>query len=144
MRLGRAVNPAMASRANCDSWTIGSCVTVWRRAIRAWAVMITSKFFNSTLVDNDPSTGVIRQPQAAELPARRRTEEVAIGHTRMALRRCLRNAAQHHLVDHEFAVIFTERTGRSPIARVRQVGATRPLPYDAESVVDQVGTRGHF
>src|SRR3954469_13252058 len=107
MRLGRAVNPAMASRANCDSWTIGSCVTVWRRAIRARVFMVVSQVFSTSLLSiTDPSIGVIRQPQAAELPARRRTEEVAIGQTRMALRRCLRTAAQHHLVDHEFAVIF--------------------------------------
>ena len=52
---------------------------------------------------------VLRQPQPAELPARRRIEEVAVAHARMAFRRRQRAAAQHHLVDHELAVVFAER-----------------------------------
>src|SRR5262249_37947103 len=65
---------------------------------------------------------VVDQPQAAELPARRRVEEIAVTRARVAIRGRERGAAQHHLVDHELAVILAERTrGRaeSRIGRIR-------------------------
>ena len=55
----------------------------------------------------------------------------------MAGRRRVRGAAQHHLVDHELAVVFAERAVGGAIARIGRIGAARPLPHDAEGVVDQ-------
>ena len=49
---------------------------------------------------------VPREPQAGELPARGRREEVAIARPRMPGRRGEAAAAQHHLADHELAVVF--------------------------------------
>src|SRR5207248_3252507 len=118
MRFGRAISPAMASRANCDSWTTGSCATVWRRVIRVRSFMLASM-----VVDKDPSISVISQSHTTELPARRRIEEIAISHARVALRCCLRAAAKHHLIDHEFAIVFAQGARYGPITRVRQVGA---------------------
>ena len=54
----------------------------------------------------------------------------------MAGRRRQRRAAQDHLVDHEFAVVFAERARRRPVARIWRIGAARPLPDDAEGVAE--------
>src|SRR3546814_5773477 len=43
--------------------------------------------------------------------------EVAIGDADVARRRQRRAAAQHHLVYHEFAIVFADRAGRRAIAR---------------------------
>src|SRR5579871_1901267 len=69
------------------------------------------------------SGGIAGQADAAELPARIRREEVAIGPARMAARSSARCAPQDHLVAHELTVVFTERPGRRPIARIGDVGA---------------------
>src|SRR5258706_8109067 len=71
---------------------------------------------------------IIQQPQAAELPARRRREKIAVARTRVTLRCRMRAAAQHHLVDHELAVVLAERAVRRAVARVGQIRAARPLP----------------
>ena len=69
------------------------------------------------------------EPQAAELPARRRIEEIAIGRPRMTVRRRQRRAAQYHLIDHELAIVFAERTGLGLITGIRRIGAAGPLPH---------------
>ncbi len=65
-------------------------------------------------------------------------KEVAITHARVPCRRRMRATAQHHLVDHELAVVFAERAVGCAIARIGQVGTARPLPDHAEGVVEQV------
>ena len=55
--------------------------------------------------------------------------------------RCERGAAQHHLIDHELAVVLAERAGRRPDSPDRRIGAAGPLPDDAEGVVERAGTR---
>src|SRR5436190_22165769 len=92
---------------------------------------------NST--DGKPSRAVIRQAESAELPTCRRIEEIAIALARMPRRRRLRAAAQHHLIDHELAIVLAERTGGRAVARIGRVGAACPLPDDAEGVRDQAG-----
>ena len=56
------------------------------------------------------------EPHAAELPTRRGIEEVAVAHALVTLRRRQRRAAQHHLIDHEFAVVLAERPFRRAVA----------------------------
>ena len=72
--------------------------------------------------------GVVHEPDSAELPARRRIEEIPIARARVPVRRRLRASAQHHLVNHELAVVFAERIRRRAIAGIGQIGAARPLP----------------
>src|SRR5712671_5290763 len=83
------------------------------------------------------SVGVVGEPYTAELPARRRIEEVAIARARMARGGGVRAAAQHHLVDHELAVVFAERAGRGAEARIGRIGAARPLPHDPEGIIEE-------
>src|SRR5580698_7421608 len=70
------------------------------------------------------------QAQAAELPARRRIEEIAVGRAGMPGGRRERRAAQYHLIDHELAVIFAQRPGRRLVPGIWGVGAASPLPDD--------------
>src|SRR5712692_10334114 len=91
-----------------------------------------------------PSPAIIHEPQPAELPARRRIEEIAIADTRVPGGRRVRAAAQHHLVDHELAVVLAERALRRAIPWVGQIGAAGPLPDDAESVVEKILASRHF
>src|SRR5262245_42119990 len=56
----------------------------------------------------------------------------------------MRAAAQHHLVDHELAVVLAERALGRAEARVGQIGAARPLPDRAEGIVEQACARGHL
>src|SRR5215467_12786192 len=81
---------------------------------------------------------IVEQSEATELPARRRIEEIAVGCTRMTGGRRLRASPQNYLVDHKLAIVFTERARRDPVARIRQIGAARPLPYDSEGIVQKV------
>src|SRR5476651_1139068 len=84
----------------------------------------------------------ICEPQARELPARRWIEEIAIARARMPNGRRKRRAAQHHLIDHELAVVLAERAFRRAIARIGRRGAARPLPHRAVGVVEQTKSRG--
>ena len=59
---------------------------------------------------------MVNEPQAGELPAVVRVEKVAIAQARMAIWSCRRTATQHHLVDHELAVVFAQRAGLRAIA----------------------------
>src|SRR5687768_14981286 len=77
-------------------------------------------------------SGVFRQPDAGELPARRRREEIAIARTHMAGWRDAGTAAQHHLIDHELAVVFGDRAGGRSETRIGLVGRARPFPDVAE------------
>src|SRR3954454_22350658 len=101
MRLGRAFNPATTSWAKDAS---AGSVPSWRRAAgRAGAIPMLR-----TLCAHPPNASfhIIQKTQAAELPARRRIEEIAVAWAVVAERRRMRTAAQHHLVDHEFAVVL--------------------------------------
>src|ERR1700694_1915384 len=69
-------------------------------------------------------------------------KEVAIGSTAMSARGCKGRAAQHQLIDHELAVVFTERALDGAVAGIGRVGAAGPLPHDSESVVEMAGSRG--
>src|SRR2546423_7881257 len=73
-----------------------------------------------------------REPDARELPARVRREEVAIRRAYVPARRRARAAAQDELVAHELAVVFAERAREGHEARIRPVRARRPLPRVAE------------
>src|SRR5947209_1338366 len=87
-----------------------------------------------------PSGLVVGKTEPAELPAVRRIEEITVGHARMPGRSGKRTAAQDHLIDHEFAIVFAERAHSGPKAGIGRIGATRPLPHDAERIVDNVVT----
>src|SRR5688572_18635836 len=71
-------------------------------------------------------------------------EEIAVAHARVAAGRDLRAAAQNHLIDHELAVVFAECALCRAIARVRRIGAARPLPRNSEGIADETGARRHF
>src|SRR5579871_1227533 len=90
------------------------------------------------------STEVFYQAHAGKLPACGRIEEVAVAFPGMARRRRERAAAQHHLIDHELAIVFAERTVSSAITRIGKIGAARPLPDNAEGVLDEAGACGHL
>ena len=60
----------------------------------------------------------------------------------MARRRGQRAAAQHELVHHELAIVFPERPGGRAITGVGGVGAARPLPDDAERVLEKTMAGG--
>src|ERR1700730_6231137 len=62
----------------------------------------------------------------------------------MALGGGERRTTQHHLIDHELAVIFAERALDRTIAGVRQVSAPRPLPDDAEGIGNEAGASRDF
>src|SRR5262245_24182726 len=51
----------------------------------------------------------------------------------------VRAAAQHHLVDHELAVVLPERALRCAVARIRQIGAAGPLPDHGEGILEEIG-----
>src|SRR6185437_1923206 len=76
----------------------------------------------------DSVSCIPRQPDAGELPARRRMEEIAIARAHVSNGRRARAAAQYPLPAHELAVVFAERTGGRPVARIAQVRAGCPLP----------------
>src|SRR5262249_57379050 len=87
---------------------------------------------------------IVEQSEATELPARRRIEEIAVGCTRMTGGRRVRASPQDHLVDHELAIVFTERARGRPVARLRQLGAARPLPYDSEGILHKALSTPHL
>src|SRR5689334_21201364 len=72
-----------------------------------------------------------REPDARELPARVRREEVAVGRTHVSGRRGAGFAAQDVLAAHELAVVFADRAGRGAIAGVGRVRRRRPFPHVA-------------
>src|SRR5271166_1379956 len=84
------------------------------------------------------------ETQAAELPAAVGMEEVAIGRTGVPVRGHSRAAAQDHLIDHEFSIVFADGTGGRPEARIRAVSGTRPLPHMTCPLADLGGWQGRF
>src|SRR5512147_588688 len=98
MCLGAARRPSSTSTSNSDC----SC------GIRFLSAAATISRLSNELC----------QPQSAELPARRRIEEVSVAHALMAFGRCQRGATEHHLADHEFAVVFAECAFGRAIARI--------------------------
>ena len=51
-------------------------------------------------------------------------------------------AAQHELVAHELAVVFSDSSGRGPKTRVRGVGTLGPLPNVAEQLSRLIAAGG--
>src|SRR5689334_15194624 len=74
------------------------------------------------------SIDLLSEAQAHELPALVGIEEVAIGGARVPIRCDAGRAAQHMLADHELAIVLAQGALRRPVARIRRVGALRPLP----------------
>src|SRR5215475_3149701 len=115
----------MTSRANEESASAASASTGRRSAARVWATISQLQRITHSRVR---SFDIIHEAQPAELPARRRIEEIAVARARVARGRRLRAAAQDQLVDHELAVVLAQRAVRRAVARIRQIGAARPLP----------------
>ena len=86
---------------------------------------------------NRSSDAVVDKPKPAELPARRWIEEISIARAGMSGRRRMGTAAQHHLADHELAIVLADRPDWSAIAGIGRIGAARPLPHEPEGIVDQ-------
>src|SRR5262245_56765892 len=80
------------------------------------------------------SSHKLGQAQTTELPTRHRVKEIPVAHALMTLRGRKRRAAQDHLADHELAVVLPERAFNGPIARIREIGAARPLPGNAKRI----------
>jgi hypothetical protein len=78
---------------------------------------------------------VLREAQAAELPALPGLKEIAIAGAQVAARRRARAAAQHVLAVHELAVVFADRARRGAEAGIGHVGAGRPFPHVAEHLL---------
>src|SRR4051794_8933900 len=87
-------------------------------------------------------SAVVGEPKSGELPAMLRVKEIAVSDAAVAVGRRHRGAAQHQLVDHEFTVVFAERTFHRAVAGVGRVGAPGPLPNDSEGVVEPSCARG--
>lgn len=75
-----------------------------------------------------PASGVPRQPYSGKLPARLGREEIAVAGPDVAARRDAGAAAQHVLIAHEFAVVFSHRAAVRAEAGIGLVGAAGPLP----------------
>src|SRR3954452_18255882 len=73
-----------------------------------------------------------------------RIKEVTVGETAVAGGRCKRGAAQHQLVDHEFAIVLAECALNGLVTGVGGVRAAGPLPYDPERVVEMPAAGGDF
>src|SRR5271166_4475174 len=83
-------------------------------------------------------SGVACETNATELPALVGVKEVPVAAPGMIRRRGQRATAQHHLVDHELAVIFAHCTGDRTIPRIWAVGAACPLPDMRFQLIDAV------
>jgi hypothetical protein len=81
-----------------------------RSSISGWVLAGRSAVLISIRVQQSRST-ILGETQAGELPAAVGVEEIAVGRAGVAGRGGERGAAQDHLVDHEFAVIFADRAG---------------------------------
>lgn len=79
-------------------------------------------------VESRPASGVPRQPYPGKLPARLGREEIAVTGPDVAARRHAGATAQHVLIAHEFAVVFSHRAAVRPEAGIGFVGAAGPLP----------------
>src|SRR5690348_3814082 len=78
-----------------------------------------------------PSLRVVREADAAELPAGVGGEEVAVTGADVRRGRGAGATAQDQLATHELAVVLAERAGGGAKARVGRVGAGGPLPHVA-------------
>src|SRR5271165_6770065 len=88
------------------------------------------------------ATGLLEvagEADAAERPARRGGEEIAVRGADVVGRGHAAPAPQHVLVDHELAVVLADGPRRRAEAGVGAVGARRPLPH--VPVEGGVGTR---
>src|SRR5262245_35506315 len=63
--------------------------------------------------------------------------EVAVRGADMTARGEARSAAQHHLTDHELAVVFAESTGHRAETGIRRVRRLGPFPGIAEELGDR-------
>lgn len=81
------------------------------------------------------SLGSHSQTNAGELPTGGGWEEVAVGSADVAQRGGAGTAAQDHLIAHEFAVVFADRSGSSLKAWIGKIGTLRPFPHVAKELV---------
>src|SRR5271156_5290678 len=72
-----------------------------------------------------------------------RVEEVAVAWSRMAIGSRACPAPEHHLSDHEFAVVLTHRAGRRCEGWVGSVGARGPLPEVRVDLLESVWPARH-
>src|ERR1700730_5441916 len=86
----------------------------------------------------------IRKPQPRELPARGGGKEIAVAYAWVSLRRRHRWTAQQHLDDHQFSIVFAQRTGDRAVGRIRTIMAARPLPDNAECILQFAGACRDF
>src|SRR5664279_128306 len=77
------------------------------------------------------SSRVVGKANPHELPPCIRWEKVSVRQPSVRLRRCARRAAQHPLIGHPLAVVFTDRAGVRLEARIADIRALRPLPHIA-------------
>src|SRR4051812_18607749 len=71
---------------------------------------------------------VAREADAAELPARMRWKEIAVGIAAVTGRRRQRTAAQHILSDHELAIVLDNLAVERAITGIGLVRGARPFP----------------
>ena len=89
------------------------------------------------------STTLPDQPDAAELPASARWEEISVTPASVARGSRKTAASQDVLVTHELAVVLAQRTPGRGVAGVRGVARARPLPRSAiEARRDRMSGRG--
>src|SRR5207248_11407212 len=81
------------------------------------------------------SRNIASQTDPHELPPFFGLKEIPVGLANMLPRGRARAAAQNVLIAHELSVVLTERARPRPIARVRRIGAARPLPNVAEHLL---------
>src|SRR5438552_17011289 len=79
-----------------------------------------------------PLITVQTKADAAKLPTRLGREKITVGFTDMIARCCARSAAQHHLIRHELAVVFSDRALRRFVSWIWKIRALGPFPDVAE------------
>ena len=72
-----------------------------------------------------------------------RIEKIPIACAHVATRGCAGAAAQHHLIDHELAVVFADRAIGCTITRIGRIGARSPFPDIAEHLARRGVVRGN-
>src|SRR5690606_31370889 len=81
--------------------------------------------------------GVLREPEAEELPAVARIEEAAVSRADVLEPGRAGAAADDHLVAHELAVVLAEGAGERPETGVGAVRRRGPFPYVAVELSDR-------
>ncbi len=96
-----------------------SCSRSQRPSLAQWSSCLSRSGFGSEISG---------EPDAGEGTSVVRVEEVAVARAQVVQRRGAAAPAQHHLVAHELAVVFTGRAFERLETGVRQVGRAGPGP----------------